>query len=500
MDELEGRYLLGLKLSRRLEEWETVDPALFKARDRLAQLGVVVEGWEYDQPENLLLVLLRCGSEALAKARAIIADSLSEELKLSSTQVALGPHGFVGVVEALPSSTVLGFLLRASAEVVGYNGLSGGEALALLIHYACNCDRAKTLITASYLGVDPCEIDETLDRLAAKGYIEGGGLRLTEEGERLLDGLISELRVKPSARGEHVQVVDERGGLERFSFDKLASSLHGCGVPHSVVPIVLEHVERVLRGKRYISRRLLAMLTRSLLDEVLPVAGAAERFHYYVYALDKLFVESEGAVRRLSWELLRRVCRGVLSERGPKPPRSLVQQHAELLVTELRELAAAAPWRFEGRVLTLDEVKSVGRYVAPKASFAWLDLAVATPEEVSARYWSLGRSYLEASARSLDCGDRKELIYRATLLLSSSVLLKLGLLPSNSVELNVGVVRAEANKSRERDETRLALLTLCKLIVRLIRSPAMVGPSEHRRVSRALSEMLELIERLSPPS
>ncbi|MEM2298418.1 MAG: hypothetical protein QXW23_02755 [Thermofilaceae archaeon] len=492
---MRGRFLVGFRFPAEPESIEAVEPTLSRVKELLEQRGAILDGWEYDQPENLLLIHLHCEPEALPEAKRVVSEALWRSLGLRSEPVMLGPRGFVDVEEALPSPSTLGFLIRVAAEGVEHNGLGKG-VLPLLIHYLCGFSRARTLLAASYLGFDPAEVDAELSRLAEQGYLSSDLRGLTREGEKLLNSLLPKLRIQPRTQTSGgIGVVDEEGSLEPFNLDKLAASLHGCGVPYAAVPTVLEHIERALRGRRYVSRRVLALLTRSLLDEVLPATGSAERFYHYVYALDRLYVEEDGVVRRLSWKLLREASLEVLSERGLKPPRRLVQLHAERVAQELRELVASAPLLYEGRVLRLDELRSIARYTAPKVSFAWLDLAASAPAEVAERYKSLALNYLEA-ASGWDQGERKELTLRALQLLSSSIALKLGLLPSNSTELNLGALRSEVVKLGTPADVSASLLRICKLAARLIRTPAVPSPREQRGFERALSELRKELVKL----
>lgn len=493
---MRSRVLVGFKLPAELGNEEAAEPALSIVKRLLEQMGAIVDGWEYDQPESLLLIHLRCEPEMLAEARRIVAKMLGESLGLRSEPVMLSPRGFVDVEEALPSPSVLGFLIRIASQ--GYkHELFGKGTLPLLIHYMCGFSRLRTLLTASYLGLDPSEVDEELSRLAREGYLSSDLQGLTKEGEKVVNSLLPRLRAQPRVQAgeKEIKVVDEEGSLEPFSLDKLAASLYDCGAPHTIVPTILEHVEVALRGKKYVSRRVLAVLSRSLLDEVLPAAGAAERFYRYVYALDRMYVDTDGVVRRLSWGLLRKVSSDVLSERGLKPPRRLIQMHAEHVAHELRELLASAPLLYEGRVLKLDELRSIGMHVAPKVSSAWADLAASTLAEVAERYRSLALNYLTA-ASGWDQGERKELTLRSLQLLSSSAMLRLGMLPSNSTELNIGALRSEAAKLEMPVEMRAALQRFCKLALKLIQSPAILSPREQRSFERALSELQAEVEKL----
>lgn len=489
-------FLIGFKLPAGFEDEEAVELALARVKGLLEQSGAIVDGWEYDQPENLLLMRLRCEPEMLPEARRIVAEALEENLGLKSEPAALGPRGFVDVEEVLPSPSILGFLIRVACTKYEHEELGKG-VLPLLIHYLCGFNRVRTLLTASYLGLDPAEVEEELRRLADRGYLTGDLSGLTREGAKTLNSLIPMLRVQPrtEARERTVMVVDEEGSLEPFNLDRLAASLYACGVPYTAVPIVLESVERTLKGRRYVSKRVLAVLTRSLIDEVLPAEGAAERFYRFVYALDRLYAEEDGIVKRISWRLLRRVSSDVLGERGLKPPRRLIQLHAELVARELRELLASAPLLYEGRVLKLDELRSIGRRAAPKVSSAWMDLASSTPAEVAERYRALALNYL-AAASGWGQGEPKELASRSLQLLSSSALLKLGMLPSNSAELNVGALRSEVAKLEVPAETKASMLKFCRLAVKLIRSPAVLSPREQRSFERTLSELRKEVARL----
>ncbi len=492
-----AELIIGFRLSRQLESAEALAPALVKARGLLERIGALVDGWEYDRFENLLLVRLRAGREVAKEAEKLIAGALGGELGLGSEPAPPAPSGFAVATEALPSPSVLGLLLRASAAQLEVPGLSRAEALALLAYYACGLDEVKALFAAAVLGEEPARLREALARLREKGVVGSDG-SLTREGEELLERLADALRARrpTESRGQPAMVVDEEGNLEPFSPDKLAYSLYSCGVPYGLVSTIARQVEEVVGGRRYVGKRVLAMVTRSLLDEAYPAEGIAERFYSYVYALESVYVSVGGEVRRVTWGLLRRVSSEVLGERGLRPPRRLVRRHAEVIASELRSLVAHAYRYFEGRALKLEELRDLGRRTAPLVSFAWLDLSSTPREELAERYREAARGYLSAAAGSRDLGYRKEFVGRALLLLSAGLMLKYSLLPSNSTPLNLSALRAELGRARLPGDARAALARFCKLGAKLARKPLLIGPREARRVERQIAELRSLAERL----
>ena len=488
-----GKLLLGLRLSKQVEESE-VAPVLARVKKLLAERGVVVDSWEYDQPENLLFVYVRCKPDVLGEARSLIADVLNRELKPEGAPAVFGHAELVSAIEAMPSPAILGFLRRITAEELKLDELNEEEVFTLLAHYLCGCEATRVFITASFLGKSSNSISKAYESLMGKGYLrESGGL--TEKAEKALEAIIDKARAKPPLRQMAIWVADEDGSLEPFDINKLAFSLYGCGVPHSMIPTILRHVERSLKGKRYISRRLLAAIIRGLLDELLPAEGAAERFYYYIYALDVVYVEEGGSLRRLTWKTLRKASREVLSERNLALPKRLTHLHAELVAAEIRETVAQAPWYFEGVTFTPDDLKRIGRHVAPRVSVAWLDLAKASKEELIRRYSLRGESYLSAAIDSQDLGEQREHAVKAMLLLSSSLLLKQGILPSNSLALNLGVLRNAARRASG-SNVQATLSRICKVSAELSRMGVVVKPKELRRAKRLLNELQGLIKQV----
>jgi len=488
-------FLVGFRLAEPPRTAEALEAALSEARASLEALGVAVKGWDYDGSERLLLVHLRAPPEMLERAAESVVHILSEVAGAEAKLERLSREVFARAQSVIPSPPVAGFLLRAAGSRLEGYPLGRDELLALLLFYFAGCSFERAILAAPFLGLDAEAVKAALHGLAGKGYLDLAAGALLKPAERLLNAAIPALRAKAGRAGDGIKVVDEEGGVETFSSEKLAASLYGSGTPHSLVPAILGSVGASLRGRSVVSKRALVAMVSSLLEDLEPEAGAGARFASYIYALDKVYVRAGSSLSKLRWSLLRGFSREVLGERGLTPPPRLVELHAELVAREVRELASSAPWEFEGRVLEIEEVKRLAELAAPKVSVAWLELRSTGARELASRYWSRGVGDVRAAAESSDCAERKELALRGVLLLSSALLLSAGTLPSNFVGVNLGALRSRLPRSP--GELMFSVARFCSLSAVVARSPAIAAPRESRRLAKALAELAEVAERLA---
>jgi len=497
-------YLVGYRIKAGHAPGATLSLALNEAAHELSERGALIENWEYEDTSGLLLIHVRTGELPLDEAVAVLEKALARHLACPIEKAQLSRRGqhFIKVKSVLPSTITLGFLLRAVKHCKGYAGLSAVEALVLLSYHILNGDEERVLITLSFLGLHPRDVKAALERLKAQGLISPGDRLLSREAIRILDVLIPSLRMStPGIEPSRLKVVNEDGGVEEFSADKLARSLYRAGIPHRVVSRVVPSILEALKGREYISKRALVSMTCSLLEELEPSTASAIKFVNYVYALERAYVRSGKGLRQLSWSTLRIISRNTLEERGLRPPSKLVKLHSELIAEDLRSRLSWTPWGAEAWIIEEDELHRVARELAPRVSSAWAELSSTDAGGLALKYEQAAISTLSTAVRSVDCGERKELIVRGLLELSSSLLISMGLLPSNLVELNLGVLRYEVKRRAtlfpEQGARWRRLKRLCSLSLKLARSPAVTSPSEDARIERMLEEALSLARKLS---
>lgn len=489
---MQVEYVVGFRFVNPLS-LEAVDAAMSGARDSLEVGGVVVKSWDYDEVEGLLLVRVSSPPHLLSKVQSEVEEGLSAAVGVRVEAVQLSPEGYTTARRVLPSPPIMGFLLRA-LKAQQPTPLSDSELLTLLASHFVGCDRERVLITAAFLGLDPVEVEGALKRLEERGCLDLKQGKLTREGEKLLDALVPQLRVSRSPGERPLLVVDEEGNVEAFDVDRVVSSLHGSEVPHTLASATVSEVVRALEGRRYISKRALTSCIQSALEELDPSGISAARFHNYVYALNLAYVRVSEELRRSSWRLLREVARGVLLERGLRPPPRCVRLLAEHLADEVRSHVATVPRGLEHWVLEEEELASLARLLAPRVSAAWAHLARVSALELAKVYWSKGSTYIRAALESDDCSEGKDLAMNGLLLVSSSILLSRGILPSNSLGVNLGALRTTRVGSPP-DERR-SISRFCKLASRLMSSPAVASPSELRAAKRLIGELAELLNAL----
>ncbi|RLF06942.1 MAG: hypothetical protein DRK00_00065 [Thermoprotei archaeon] len=498
-------YLVGYRVKAGRASSATLGLAIDEAARELSEQGVLIESWDYEDTSGLLLVHLRVGEPSLTEAVATLEEVLARHLACPIERARLSRSGnhLIEVKSVLPSAVTLGFLLRAARRCRGYAGLSATETLALISYYLLNGDMERVMITLSFLGLHPHDVDAALRKLRERGLVNLDNGLLSEEAVKALDVLIPSLRMPvSSAKSPRLKVVDEDGGVEEFSADKLARSLYRAGIPHRVVSKVVPSILEALTGREYVSKRALVSMTCSLLEELEPSTASAIKFINYVYALERTYVKSRGGLKQLSWRILRSASREVLKERGLRPPPRLVRLHSELLADDLRSRLSWTPWRTRAWIIDEGELLRIARELAPRVSNAWAQLSSISVGELSLKYWRTAISTLSIAAKSTDHGERKELIVRGLLELSSSLLMSLGLLPSNLVELNLGVLKYEVKRraalSPEQGAKWRRFKRLCSLSLKLARSPAITSPSEDVRIRGMLEEVLSLTHKLSP--
>lgn len=499
-----GDYLVGYRIGLERASGAALSLALSEAAKELSRLGALIESWEYEDTSGLLLIHMRVGGSSLDRAIAVFERAIARRLKSPMRKARLSRSGqhYIEVKSVLPSMVTLGFLLRVAKLSRGYGSLSLTETLALLSYHLLRGDVERMLITLSFLGLHD-DAEQALRSLEVRGLIDVERGALSEEAIKLLDELIPSLRVPaPSAEPMRLKVVKEDGDIEEFSADKLARSLYRAGIPHHVVSRVVPSILEALKGRKFISKRALVSMTCSLLEELEPAKASATRFTNYVYALERLYIRSGGGIRQLTWRLLRTISRKTLEERGLKPPPRLVKLHSELIAEDLRSRLSWTPWGTRACVIEERELARVAREVAPRISGAWAELSNSSVEELSHRYEQAAINTLLAALKSTDPGERKELIVEGLLELSSCLLMRLGLLPSNLLELNLGVLRYEIKRrasSTPEDGARWRRLKrLCSLSLRLAHSPAVTSPSEDVRIKAMLEEELKLMFKALP--
>lgn len=491
-----NEYLISFKLAGTDRLTDAVVLALDQVKGILESRGVLLEGWDYDGTEGLLLIHLRTSSDWLGKVSAEIERIIREATGSTVELVSLSSQGFVEAKGLLPSPLILGFLMRAWTMRGKYNNLNEVDVMALLLFYFTGYDRARAFLTAPFIGIEPESIEKALRKLVETGYLNSDLSSLSKKGEQLLDTLIPKLRVRPLRPIESLNVIDEEGRLEPFSLDRLASSLYRSGVPPTFVYTILKEITRIVRRRRYISKKALTTLVQSLLEEAGQSPTLAVRFYNYVYALDKLYITRDGESTRMSWSQLRRLSSEVLGERGLSPPPRVVEILSELVAEEVRARVSALYWRLEGQAIDWEELKQLAKLKILEVSYPWAELASTPFDQLSQSYRLLGEKYLQGALESDDFGRRKELAVRGLLFLSSSMLLSLGTLPSNIVEVNLGSLRSMVRKASVQSGVKADLARFCNLARDVLHCPAAATPSEQNRLRRALHEIISLMEKL----
>lgn len=490
-----SEFIAGFRLQEAPRTAEVLELAMSEAKASLEAYGVALKSWDYDDTQRLLLVHLQADASLLERASKDVIAALSSVAGVKAKAEKLSQEGFARARSVVPSPPIMGFLFRLARNPLEGYPLSKEELLALFLLYFVGCDRERALLTAPFLGIDAGVVSAALEKLAAGGYIDPDTYALLKPAERLLNAAIPALRARSSRMLERINVLDEEGNVETFSVEKLAASLYGSGVPHSLIPTVLDNVKEALRGRRAVSKRTLTAIVCGVLEELEPAAGAAARFASYVYALDKVYVSIGGALRKLKWGFLRELSFNVLRERGLTPPRRLVELHADLIAYEIRDLVASAPWKFEGHVFELEELKQIARLTAPRVTAAWLELSSIDVESLASEYRSKGVGYTKAAMERVDCAERKELAVRGILLFSSALLISMRVLPSNYVGVNVGVLRGLLKKIPE--SMRVDVARFSSLAGSVARVPAIATPRESRTLLNMLKELVELTDRLA---
>jgi hypothetical protein len=489
-----SEFIAGFRLSEIPGAPEVLELALSEAKASLEAYGAVLKSWDYDDAQRLLLVHIRAEASLLEQATKDIAVALSRVAGVNAKAEKLSQEGFARARSVVPSPPVMGFLLRLARSSLEGFPLGREELLALLLLHFSGNDKERALLTAPFLGISAEAINSAFEKLVDGKYIDPDTCILLKPAERLLNAVIPVLRARSSMTQESIKVLDEEGNVETFSVEKLAASLYGSGIPHSLIPTVLSKVRDALQGKSAVSKRNLVAIVSSLLEDLEPAASAAAKFTGYVYALDKAFVSIGGGLKKLKWGFLRELSFKVLSERGLAPPHRLTKLHADFVADEVRAIMSSAPWKFEGYVFELEELERIARHAAPKVSATWLELGSHDASLLASEYMSRGIGYAKAAMESIDCAERKELAVRGAFLFSSALLISMKVLPSNYVGVNVGALRGKLKMLPENIKSDVA--RFCSLTTSIARSPAIATPREDRKLLGMLKELDELMDRL----
>ncbi len=470
---------------------EAVSKAMREAGAWVESRGALLGGWDYDESEGFILVHLKSEEAEIEQLKAAFAELVSESLGQAVESAVISPQGgsYVKAQGILPSPSVMGFLLRVSHQREAKCDLTGNEVFTLLLFYMLGGDTTRVVLASSFFDLDPDEAEAALHKLSGR-YIDVERGELLKPGEKLLDSLIRDLRARPVA-GERalLSLIDEEYRTEDFSMDKLARSLYLSGVPYRYIPEIVKQVAGTLRGRRFVSRRSLASVVRSLIEDM-DRTDTALRFYAYVHALDRVYVLRDGREERISWSLLRGIARATLGKRALKVPSALAEALAELIADRIREAIASEPWRSEGVTLSEEELAGIAEDAAPLVSRAWAELREADPRECARIYKLRGRENLQAAKGTYDFGERKDLILRGLHLTTSGLLLELGVLPSNYIEQNLGVLRTMLKSRAETSDE--GIRRYISLALKLARSPTIVSPRENRQVLKWLDELIKL--------
>jgi len=491
-----SEFIAGFRLPEIPGVPEVLELAISEAKASLEAYGVVLKSWDYDDAQRLLLVHIQAEANLLERATKGIVTALSSVAGIEAKAEKLSQEGFARARSVVPSPPVMGFLFRLARSSLEGFPLGREELLALLLLYFSGSDKERAILTAPFLGISAEAICSAFKKLGAGKYIDPNTCTLLKPAERLLNAVIPALRAHSSMARESIKVLDEEGNVETFSVEKLAASLYGSGIPHSLIPTVLSKVRDALQGKSAVSKRNLVAIVSSLLEDLEPAVSAAAKFTGYVYALDKAYVAIDGSLRKLRWSFLRELSFKVLSERGLTPPHRLTELHADFVADEVRAIVSSAPWKFEGYVFELEELERIARLSAPKVSATWLELGAHDAGLLVSEYTSRGIGYAKAAMESNDCAERKELAVRGAFLFTSALLISMNVLPSNYVGVNVGALRSRLKTLPESAKANTA--RLCSLTSSIARSPAIATPREDRKLLGMLKELVELMDRLKP--
>lgn len=484
-------YLLGFRVIEKPPPVEVISRALREAGTWIESYGALLEGWDYDESEGLILVHLKLEEARVDQLKAAFTELISKSLGQTVEKAIISPKGdnYVKGHGILPSPSVMGFLLRAARQCKATGDLAKNEVFVLLLFYMLGGDLTRVVLASSFFNLDPSETEAALHRLSGH-YIDIEKGRLLKLGEKLLDYLITNLRVRPVAKERSsLFLIDEGYRKEAFSVDKLVSSLYLSGVPYRYIPEIVNQVANTLHGKKFVSRKALASVVRSLIEDM-DRTDTALRFYAYIYALDRVYVLRGLTEERISWSLLRRTAYTILSKRDLKVPSSLAETLAELIADKLRETIASEPWKGESIILNENELIRIAEDTAPLVSRTWAELHEIDPHECAYAYKLRGSEILQAAKGAYDFGERKDLILKGLHLVASGLLLELCVLPSNRIEQNLGMLRAIIkSKTGAGDEKIRRYLSLS---LKLARSPTIVSPRENRQVLNQLDELLKL--------
>ena len=501
-------YILGFRIRQRgrRDLRRLIQVALSQISMELGGLSALVRSWDFEDVSGLLLLHVVADPRSLEDLSSLVKSSLSniigEEGEVDEAPLSSQGVNYVQARSMLPSPITLGFLLRAKQKCGELKTVNRLEALTLVLAYVTMGDLQRMAVTSAFLDLDPEDLSKTLKSLRSMGLVElGENVKLRDGGVKLLNELIPSLRlVSEEAKVSPVKVLDESGGVEDFSPDKLASSLYKAGISYPLVSRIVPAISRMVKEEKILSKSYVVLMVCSMLQELEPAKASAARFHAYVYALQKIFVKGRGGLRRLSWSYVRAISRRVLGERGLKPPSRLVKIHSERIVEEIKSRITWSLYGGEVWVLGESELLNIAKSVAPYVSRAWVDLSSKDSTTLMLEYLEEAVNLIGLTDGVEDYAERKLLTMKAIHRFSSALLIWLGLLPSNEAEINVGVLRGEVRRIAAKEpalsSTWGRVKRACSLSLRLLRSPPIPAPNENVEIRRALRELSTLFSRI----
>jgi len=482
-------YVLVYGLGHREDRARLINLHAGRLSALLEASGIILRSWVYE--ENALLLNITCDEQHLEKAVSTISRYLADEV--GPAVQAFLPSQVIEAESMLPSEETLGFLVKAARDLL--DSEQGGPKVALLLAYTAGYDIQRIYVTATYLGIDPADLNRALREAERLGWITPPeNLSITRLGAKVLDGLIPSLRPRWRRTDESPRLlIDYDGREERLSYERLSGSLYNIGVDANLLPSIVSTVDECFKGRAEVAKRELVSLVLYLLSDLEPRKPLSEMFSKYVHALDNVFIAKDGALSRFSWSIVRGECRMVLEERGLKVHSRLVRMLSENVVEALRRRYVLSGER-SPLVLRHDELVELIRTSVPAVSTCWLELRDTSPKALCQRSWADGLQMLKTVAALNDFGERKRLTYKMAEKISEALLLHMGMLPSRDPAINAGLLAAGLQMpDKPLDERQAALIRrTARVLVRIISQPLIPTPAENKVFLRLLAELERL--------